>query len=205
MSSTSELENRVVVIDNYDSFTFNLVQYLGELGYDPLVFRNDEIELTELKGIKPRSLVLSPGPGTPSDSRYFGLSLQALEELSPEVPTLGVCLGHQGVAVAHGGEINEAKKLCHGKTSEIRHSERGIFAGIPNPFTAARYHSLIVDPATVPPEIEVTARGPENEIMALRHLEYPVYGVQFHPESILTEHGKKILRNFLTLNRSDRQ
>lgn len=205
MKTDNAKKGRVVVIDNYDSFTYNLVQYLGELHYDPLVFRNDEIELEELKQLLPTSLVISPGPGTPEDSRYFGLSMTILKNLSPSIPTLGVCLGHQGVASAYGGKIVGARKLFHGKTSEIRHDQRGIFAGIPDPFTAARYHSLIIEPNSLPDELEVTAWGPDDQIMGIRHSEYPIYGVQFHPESILTESGKDILDNFLNLSRSERR
>ena len=203
MKITSAKERRIVVIDNYDSFTYNLVQYLGELDCDPLVFRNDEIELAELKDLLPTALVISPGPGTPADSRYFGLSLTVLKELSPRIPTLGVCLGHQGVAAAFGGKIVGARRLFHGKTSEIRHNQNGLFGGIPDPFPAARYHSLVIDSDSLPDELEVTAWGPDDQIMGIRHAEYPIYGVQFHPESILTENGKDILKNFLNLSRGD--
>ncbi|MBS3737047.1 MAG: aminodeoxychorismate/anthranilate synthase component II [Candidatus Bipolaricaulota bacterium] len=192
--------DKSVVIDNYDSFTYNLVQYLGELGCDPLVFRNDEIELSELEEMEPSSLVISPGPGTPEDSRYFGISHSILTDLSPSIPTLGVCLGHQGVAAAYGGKIVTAPTLRHGKTSKIRHHGKGIFTGLPNPFRAARYHSLIVDPDSLPDQLEVTARTPAGDIMGIRHSEYPIYGVQFHPESILTENGKDVLNNFLNLS-----
>ncbi len=203
MKPTNHPGDRLVVIDNYDSFTFNLVQYLGELDCDPLVVRSDQLDLSELRDLRPGALVISPGPGTPNDARFFGLSLRVLRQLSPSVPTLGVCLGHQGIAVASGGKIAPAPTLFHGKTSDISHDEKGIFAGIPNPFTAARYHSLIIDPRSLPPQLQVTARGPEGEIMAIKHQEYPIYGVQFHPESILTEHGRRILNNFLNLARSD--
>lgn len=203
MKISSAKKRRIVVIDNYDSFTYNLVQYLGELDCDPLVFRNDEIELAELKELLPAALVISPGPGTPADSRYFGLSLTVLKELSPRIPTLGVCLGHQGVAAAFGGEIVGARRLFHGKTSEIWHNQDGLFAGIPDPFPAARYHSLVIDSDSLPDELEVTAWGPDDQIMGIRHEEYPIYGVQFHPESILTENGKDILKNFLNLSRGD--
>lgn len=205
MKRNGELQDRVVVIDNYDSFTYNLVQYLGELDRDPLIFRNDEIELNELKELRPASLVISPGPGTPEDRSYFGLSLAVLKELSPGIPTLGVCLGHQGIAAAYGGKIVGADELVHGKSCEIRHDKKDIFSGIPTPLTAARYHSLIVEPGSLADELEVSARGPEEGIMGIRHLEYPIYGVQFHPESILTEGGKEILKNFLTLPRSETQ
>ncbi len=201
METINEDENRVVVIDNYDSFTYNLVQYLGELGCDPLVFRNDEIRLPELEELKPNSLIISPGPGAPEDTRYFGLSLSVLKQLSPVIPTLGVCLGHQGIAVAYGGRVLGASKLLHGKTSKIRHDGNEVFQGIPAGFTAARYHSLLVDPDSLPRELEVTAWGPEDQIMGIRHTKYPIYGVQFHPESILTEHGKELLNNFLKVSR----
>lgn len=188
---------KLVVIDNYDSFTYNLVQYLGELGRDPLVFRNDEIDIEELRNLNPEGLVISPGPGRPDERRYFGLSLKALKEISPAVPTLGVCLGHQGIGVAFGGCIKSARILRHGKTSLINHDGQGVFAELPDPFTAARYHSLAISPGSLPEVIKVTARTPEGEIMGIRHDNYPIYGVQFHPESILTDHGKLILKNFL--------
>ena len=203
MKTKDVKKERIVVIDNYDSFTYNLVHYLGELDCDPLVFRNDEIGLKELKELRPVSLVISPGPGTPEESRYFGLSLSILKNLSPEIPTLGVCLGHQGVAAAYGGKIVGAPELFHGKTSEISHDEKGIFRGIPVPFTAARYHSLMVDPGSLPDELIVSAWGPDGQVMGIRHSKYPIYGVQFHPESILTENGKDVLENFLNLSRSE--
>ena len=200
MERANDSRGRLVVIDNYDSFTYNLVQYLGELGRDPLVFRNDEVGLTELKDLSPSALVISPGPGTPEDTRYFGLSMSILEGLSPHIPTLGVCLGHQGIAVAYGGRVVAAGELLHGKTSNIRHDRQGVFRGIPVGFTAARYHSLTIDPSSLPEELEVTAWGPEGQIMGIRHSKYPIYGVQFHPESILTEYGKDLLLNFLNLS-----
>ncbi|MFB6291323.1 MAG: aminodeoxychorismate/anthranilate synthase component II [Candidatus Bipolaricaulia bacterium] len=205
MQTTNISEEKLVIIDNYDSFTYNLVQYLGELDLDPLVFRNDEIELVELEELQPASLIISPGPGTPEDSRYFGLSLTVLKQLSPAIPTLGVCLGHQGIAIAYGGNIIGAPRLFHGKTSKIHHNQTGIFKGIPDPITAARYHSLVVDPDSLPRKLEVTARAPNGQIMGMRHVNYPIYGVQFHPESILSQHGKAILKNFLSLSRSDDQ
>ncbi len=197
MESNNIRGKKLVVIDNYDSFTYNLVQYLGELGRDPLVFRNDGLELEELKNLKPEGLVISPGPGRPDDTRYFGLSLNALRELSPSVPTLGVCLGHQGIGVVFGGGIQPAGDLLHGKTSRISHDGQGVFAGVPDPFTAARYHSLALAPDSLSEEVRVTARTPGGEIMGVRHENYPIHGVQFHPESILTDHGKIILKNFL--------
>ena len=197
MEVRAELRGRTVVIDNYDSFTYNLVQYLGELGEDPLVFRNDELNLSEFDRLRPRALVISPGPGTPEKERYFGISLLILKKVSPEVPTLGVCLGHQGIALAYGGSIVHAEHLFHGKTSPINHCGEGLFAELPNNFLAARYHSLVVDRRRVPGELEVTATAPGGEIMGLRHRKYPICGVQFHPESILTEHGKKLIENFI--------
>lgn len=205
MKSTNTVTENIVVIDNYDSFTFNLVQYLGALGYDSRVFRNDRVDLDELKKLHPLGLVISPGPGIPTDPRYFGLSLKVIKQISPLLPTLGVCLGHQGVAVAFGGRIRKARTLYHGKTTPISHHKKGIFEGIPEPMVAARYHSLIVDPRSFPSELQVTARGPEGEIMGLRHRTYPIYGVQFHPESILTEDGKSILVNFLNLAKGERR
>ena len=200
MKINKNYRDRLVVIDNYDSFTYNLVQYFGELGYDPLVFRNDQIELDQLKELKPSYLVISPGPGTPEDSRYFGLSLRVLKSLSIKIPTLGVCLGHQGIAAAYGAKIIQAPELFHGKTSKIYHNKTGIFSGIKTPFTAARYHSLIIDKESITSELEITAWGPDEQIMGVRHLRYPIYGVQFHPESILTENGKELLNNFLNLS-----
>ena len=200
---TTQFQKKLVIIDNYDSFTFNLAQYLGELGCDPLVFRNDKVDLEKLKGLDPGALVISPGPGTPVEPRYFGLSLEILKELSPKVPTLGVCLGHQGIAVAFGGKIQGAPTLYHGKTAEIEHTREGVFAGIPSPFKAARYHSLIIDSDSLTSDIRITARGPEGEIMAVQHEIYPIYGVQFHPESILTSYGKRFLKNFLDLAGSE--
>lgn len=193
-------ENRprnILVIDNYDSFTFNLVQYLGELATIPLVYRNDQISYPEAASLDLEGVVISPGPGTPQIPRYFGISLDILKKLSPSIPTLGVCLGHQGIGVAYGAAIMQADELFHGKATPIYHHGKGIFHGIPDGFMGARYHSLLLDPATIPQALEVTARTENGEIMGIKHREYPIYGVQFHPESILTEHGKKILKNFL--------
>ncbi|MFB6214638.1 MAG: aminodeoxychorismate/anthranilate synthase component II, partial [Candidatus Bipolaricaulia bacterium] len=166
-----------------------------------LVFRNDEIDPGELKELLPASLVISPGPGTPEDSRYFGLSLTVLRELSPRIPSLGVCLGHQGIAAAFGGEIVGSRTLLHGKTSEIRHDHNGIFTGIPDPFPAARYHSLVIDPDTFPHDtLEVTATTEDRgTIMALRHRSQPLYGIQFHPESVMTKAGPKMIENWLSI------
>jgi anthranilate synthase/aminodeoxychorismate synthase-like glutamine amidotransferase len=183
----------IVVIDNYDSFTYNLVQYLGELGAELVVFRNDQVSLDDLKAMAPERYVISPGPGDPNDG---GVSNDIIRELGPSTPILGVCLGHQCIGHVYGGSIVRAPRLMHGKTSNVYHNGRGVFNGVPSPFTATRYHSLIVD-EPIPECLEVTAFTRDGEIMGLRHKEYPVVGVQFHPESILTEHGKRILRNFL--------
>ena len=186
----------LLVIDNYDSFTYNLVQYFGELGADPLVRRNDQITLEEIRKLAPSQIVISPGPGTPLDS---GISNQVILEFGPHVPLFGVCLGHQCIGHVFGGEVVRAPRLMHGKTSPIHHDGRGLFVDLPNPFDATRYHSLIVRQESLPACLEVTARTAENEIMGLRHRQYPVHGVQFHPESILTREGKKLLKNFLKL------
>jgi anthranilate synthase/aminodeoxychorismate synthase-like glutamine amidotransferase len=186
----------LLVIDNYDSFTYNLVQYFGELGSDVLVKRNDEISIDDIRRLKPERICISPGPGTPTDA---GISTEVVRELGREVPLLGVCLGHQCIAGAFGGEIVRSPRLMHGKTSPIQHNNSGVFADLPNPFEATRYHSLVADRATLPPILEVTAETREGEIMGLRHREFPVHGVQFHPESILTADGQKLLENFLRL------
>ncbi len=188
---------RVLVIDNYDSFTFNLVQYLGELGAQPIVFRNDELPWEQLAEQKPERIVISPGPGHPGNARDFGLCARVLKELSPRVPTLGVCLGHQGIAAVFGGKIIQATRILHGKTSRIYHDGRGIFRKIPNGFRAARYHSLAVDPRSLPKCLKISAISEESEIMGIRHSFLPIEGVQFHPESILTEYGRRLLSNFL--------
>ncbi|MCL6432243.1 MAG: aminodeoxychorismate/anthranilate synthase component II [Anaerolineae bacterium] len=185
----------LIVIDNYDSFTYNLVQYLGELGAEPRVYRNDEVSAEELERLSPTHLVISPGPGRPEDG---GVSNEAIRALAGKAAILGVCLGHQCIAHVFGGRVERAPRLLHGKTSLIYHSGEGLFAGLPRPFEATRYHSLIVT-APLPAELEVMARTAEGEVMALRHRELHIYGLQFHPESILTEGGKKILRNFLDL------
>ncbi|MBE5394131.1 aminodeoxychorismate/anthranilate synthase component II [Brevibacillus borstelensis] len=185
----------ILMIDNYDSFTYNLVQYVGELGQELQVRRNDKITLEEIEQLAPDYLMISPGPCTPNEA---GISMEAIRHFAGKIPILGVCLGHQSIGQVFGGKVLRAERLMHGKTSEVFHDGQTIFAGIPSPFTAARYHSLIVEEATLPPELEVTARTAEGEIMALRHREYPIEGVQFHPESIITQHGKKLLQNFLT-------
>jgi anthranilate synthase/aminodeoxychorismate synthase-like glutamine amidotransferase len=184
----------IAVIDNYDSFTYNLVQYLGELGAEVRVFRNDAITPDELDALGPSHIVISPGPGSPADA---GVSNRVIRELGPERPILGVCLGHQCIGEVFGGRVVRAPRLVHGKTSPIYHGSKGLFLGLPSPFDATRYHSLIVA-EPVPEELEVTAFTTDGEVMGLRHRRYPIYGVQFHPESILTVNGKQILRNFLT-------
>ena len=183
----------IVVIDNYDSFTYNLVQYLGELGAEIRVFRNDQVTLEEIRALKPDHIVISPGPGDPDDG---GISNQVIRELGPTIPVLGVCLGHQCIGHVYGDKVSRAPRLMHGKTSSIYHKGKGLFDGIPSPFRATRYHSLIVEDP-LPDCLEVTAFTRDGEVMGLRHKAYPVVGVQFHPESILTEHGKRILQNFL--------
>ena len=185
----------IALIDNYDSFTYNLVQYLGELGAEVSVFRNDAVAVEEIIRLGPAGLVISPGPGGPGEA---GISLEAIRAFRDRVPILGVCLGHQCIGQAFGGRIVHAQALMHGKTSRIRHNGKGIFSMIENPMTATRYHSLAVERATLPDEIEVCAESEDGEVMGIRHRERPVFGVQFHPESILTEHGHALLRNFLT-------
>jgi anthranilate synthase/aminodeoxychorismate synthase-like glutamine amidotransferase len=185
----------LAVIDNYDSFTYNLVQYLGELGADPQVFRNDAIALEALDALGPERLVISPGPGDPGDG---GISNDAIRHFTGRIPVLGVCLGHQCLGAVYGGTVRRAPRLMHGKTSHIHHHGDHLFAGVPSPFEATRYHSLIVE-EPLPACLEVTAFTSEGEIMGLRHREHPTFGVQFHPESILTQHGKVILHNFLEM------
>jgi anthranilate synthase component 2 len=184
----------LLMLDNYDSFTYNLVQYLGELGQDVRVFRNDEITVQEVAELKPRHIVISPGPCTPNEA---GISVPLIHEFAGKVPILGVCLGHQSIGQAFGGKIVHAKQLMHGKTSSVSHSDIGVFKGLPNPFTATRYHSLVIERETCPDCLEITAWTDDGEIMGVRHKTLPVEGVQFHPESILTEHGHELLRNFL--------
>jgi len=184
----------IVVVDNYDSFTYNLVQYLGEMGASVQVLRNDAIDVDGLEAMEPEGVLLSPGPGTPDDA---GITLACVERLAGRVPLLGVCLGHQAIAQSYGGKIVRADRLMHGRTSPIEHVGGGVFEGLPSPFTATRYHSLIVDRASVPDTLEVTAWTAEGEIMGLRHRELEVEGVQFHPESFLTEHGHALLERFL--------
>ena len=186
----------LLVIDNYDSFTYNLVQYFGELGADPFVKRNDEITPDEIAALKPARIVISPGPCTPNEA---GISCEVIRRFGPTTPLLGVCLGHQAIGQVYGGDVVRAGRLMHGKTSPILHHGTGVFAGLPNPFDATRYHSLLVQRSTFPAALEITAETAEGEIMGLRHREFPIHGVQFHPESILTLEGKHLLKNFLTL------
>lgn len=186
----------ILVIDNYDSFTYNLVQYLGELKAELIVFRNDKIDLRGIEKLKPERIIISPGPGYPSES---GISEPVIRAYANRVPVLGVCLGHQAIAEVFGGVIVRAAKLMHGKTSMIYHNGEGIFKGVKNPFEATRYHSLIVERESLPDSFSITAETREKEIMGLKHKDYDLYGVQFHPESILTREGKKILSNFLKI------
>jgi len=186
----------ILVIDNYDSFTFNLVQYLGELGETPLIYRNDQITIDEIRELAPARILISPGPCTPDDA---GISMDVIRQFSGKLPIFGVCLGHQSMAQVFGGSVIRAPRLMHGKTSPIEHDQQGIFAGLPTPFTATRYHSLIVD-EPLPDCLVRTAWTAEGELMGLRHKEYPTFGVQFHPESILTEHGHQMLKNFLEVS-----
>jgi len=184
----------LLMIDNYDSFTYNLVQYLGELGCEVKVLRNDECSVDEAAALRPSHVVISPGPCTPNEA---GISLALIGRLAGKVPLLGVCLGHQSIGQAFGGKVVRARRVMHGKVSQVRHDGRGVFAGLPSPFTATRYHSLVVERASLPAELEITAESEDGEIMGLRHRSLPVQGVQFHPEAMLTEHGHAMLRNFL--------
>lgn len=187
----------LLLIDNYDSFTYNLVQYLAELGADVLVRRNDAITVAEAEALAPSHLVISPGPCTPAEA---GVSCALIERLGPRIPTLGVCLGHQSIGAVFGGRVIRAPEPVHGKVAQIQHRGEGVLAGLPQPFTATRYHSLIVERATLPSELIVTAETGDRLVMALRHRDYPIEGVQFHPESILTTSGKDLLRNFLRIS-----
>ena len=189
-------ENMLLVIDNYDSFTYNLVQLFGELKGDPLVRRNDEFSLDDIKKLKPERICISPGPGRPENA---GISAEVIQELGPSTPILGVCLGHQCIAQVFGGEIVRAEKLMHGKTSTIRHNQQNIFQDVAQPLEATRYHSLIVRRESLPACLDITAETDAGEIMGLRHREFPLHGVQFHPESILTSEGRKLLANFLRM------
>jgi anthranilate synthase/aminodeoxychorismate synthase-like glutamine amidotransferase len=186
----------LLIIDNYDSFTYNLVQYFGELGAEIVVKRNDEITAAEAAALRPDAIVISPGPCTPKEA---GVSNDIIREIGPRLPVLGVCLGHQCIGYVFGAEVVRAGRLMHGKTSPIQHDGTGVFAKLPDPFEATRYHSLIIDPPTVPDSLVVNARTAEGEIMGVRHRDHPIHGVQFHPESILTRHGKDLLANFLRM------
>ena len=186
----------ILVIDNYDSFTYNLVQYLGELGEQIVVYRNDEIDIPGVERLNPDHILLSPGPCTPNEA---GICLELIDAFKGKVPILGVCLGHQAIGQAFGGEVIRADQLMHGKTSEIHHDGKTIFAGLPSPFTATRYHSLIVKRETLPSDLEISAETSDGIIMGFRHKHYPIEGVQFHPESIMTEHGLELLKNFLSI------
>ena len=189
---------KVLILDNYDSFVYNLVQYVGETADKVLVKRNDEIDVQEVKKLSPDRIIISPGPGTPSNTRYFGTCTAILREVSNKIPTMGVCLGHQGIVHAFGGKIVRARRLRHGKTSPIRHDSKGVLRGIKSPFAATRYHSLVAERKSLPKSLEVTAQSiDDNEIMGVRHRELPIEGVQFHPESILTVPGLRIIENFL--------
>jgi len=191
----------ILMIDNYDSFTFNIVQYLGQMGEDVQVYRNDKITLDGIHRLKPQAIFLSPGPCSP---REAGITVDVIREFHTTVPLMGICLGHQSIGFAFGGEVVRAGRIMHGKVSPVRHDGKTIFAGLPNPFTAGRYHSLVVRPETLPGCLEVSAQTAEGEIMGLRDKEFPVEGIQFHPESVLTPQGKRILRNFLkTLGRKE--
>lgn len=194
--------SKVLMIDNYDSFTYNIVQYLGELGADVLVYRNDAISVAEIEALAPKQIVISPGPCTPNEA---GVSVEVIKQFSGRIPLLGICLGHQSIGQAFGGDVIRAKKVMHGKLSPIHHKGQGVFADLPSPLTATRYHSLVVDYSTLPDCLEVTAwtvddNGELDEIMGLRHKTLAVEGVQFHPESILSEHGHQMLKNFLDRN-----
>jgi anthranilate synthase/aminodeoxychorismate synthase-like glutamine amidotransferase len=184
----------IVILDNYDSFTYNLVQYFGELEDDIRVFRNDAIDVEGVRALKPDRIVVSPGPCTPNEA---GISVDLIRELGPKVPTLGVCLGHQSIGAAFGGDVIGAGEIMHGKISEIAHTGHPLFESVPSPFRATRYHSLIIKRETCPDDLEITAETPAGMIMAVAHRTHPIWGVQFHPESILTEHGKQMVRNFM--------
>ena len=189
----------ILVIDNYDSFTYNLVQYLGELGAEVKVLRNDEASVDAIAALAPERIVISPGPGTPDDA---GVSLEVIARLAARVPILGVCLGHQAIGQAFGGKVVRAGRVMHGKVSRIRHDGKGVFAGVPEDFVATRYHSLVVERESLPKTLEVSAESEDGEVMGLRHRTLPVEGVQFHPEALLTEHGHRMLENFLKGGRS---
>jgi anthranilate synthase component 2 len=189
---------KTLVIDNYDSFVYNLVQYVGELGGKPIVYRNDQLSLSLAEKLEPERIIISPGPGTPVDPKYFGVCKLIIEKISTEIPTLGICLGCQGIVHAFGGNIVGSMRLMHGKTSMIKHDGKGIFNDTKNPMRATRYHSLVAEKTSIPDCLKITAEAmDDHEIMGVRHIYYPIEGLQFHPESIMTEDGKKIIKNFL--------
>lgn len=191
---------KILVIDNYDSFVYNIAQMLGELKTEPVVVRNDKITLEQVKEMNPDAIVISPGPGHPADRKYFGVCTDIIRELGPKIPILGVCLGHQGIVHAFGGKVVNAKKVRHGKTSPIQYTQDGLFENVANPFRATRYHSLVAEQDSIPSCLEVTARATDDgEIMGIRHKEYLIEGVQFHPESILTGEGRRMLQNFISM------
>lgn len=190
---------KTLIIDNYDSFTFNLYQYVGELDEAPLVYRNDQITLEQVRALRPDRIIISPGPGNPENDAYFGVCRQVILQLGPEVPLLGVCLGHQGICAAFGGRVVRAPYVMHGKTSVIDHDNSELYSGISTPFEVMRYHSLVADPSTFPDSLVITSRTEDGIIMGLRHRSYPIYGVQFHPESIGTVPGRRLIENFLFL------
>ncbi len=193
---------KTLLIDNYDSFVYNLVQQVGELGSEPLVYRNNKITLTEVTKLNPDNIIISPGPGIPSEKKYFGICSDIIRNLSPTIPTLGVCLGHQGIIHDYGGNVIKAGRLMHGKVSLIKHDGEKIFEGLKNPFIATRYHSLVGERSSMPKELKISANSEDdNEVMAVRHENHPVNGIQFHPESILTKEGGKLIRNFLKMSR----
>ena len=191
---------KILVIDNYDSFVYNIAQILGELGAEPLVVRNDKITLEQVKQMNPDGIVISPGPGHPADRKYFGVCTDVIRELGAKTPILGVCLGHQGIVHAFGGKVVNAKKVRHGKTSTIQYTQDRLFDNVANPFKATRYHSLVAEQDSIPGCLEVTAKAlDDGEIMGVKHKQYPIEGVQFHPESVLTGEGRRILQNFLSM------
>jgi anthranilate synthase/aminodeoxychorismate synthase-like glutamine amidotransferase len=192
---------KVLMIDNYDSFTFNLVQYLGQCGADVHTFRNDQITIEEIKSFAPGRIVISPGPGHPGKNpACLGVGIDVLQQLSPDIPTLGVCLGCQGIGSLFGATVTQAQRLMHGKTSTVRHENVSVFAGLDNPIQVARYHSLALEPKTITGDLEITACSDDGEVMGVRHKRYPIHGVQFHPESVLTPDGMQMMKNFLNLD-----
>ena len=191
---------KILVIDNYDSFVYNIAQILGELGAEPIVVRNDQITVEQVREMNPDGIVISPGPGHPADRKYFGVCTDVIKEIGPKTPILGVCLGHQGIVHAFGGKVINAKKVRHGKTSPIQYTHDKIFENVANPFKATRYHSLVAEKDSIPECLEVTARAlDDGEIMGIKHKEYPIEGVQFHPESVLTGEGRRMLQNFISM------